>query len=338
MRTKHARPSQGTSVANPPVMHRALGVGIAFVLLAACSAAPSDDEDVADSDGLAQSTECSGSAILARIPEGPRHDAVARAVWRVGTQAPYSPAKSSGGYRNDCSGFVAMVWQDPKQPSTQGYPPFKANPGFAEIPFAELQPGDALNRPTLKPCSIGMCGHIRLFGGFVDAEKTRFCVLEHAGPSGAPPLARLGKSEDVTAYRPIKNLSLPDVGGAPPTPPPPPPVAGCGELGVNEALGVDQAKLSCDGRFALVMQADGNLVLYQGGTALWSSRTVGAGGTTAIMQGDGNFVVYQDGMKAAVWNSHTNGHAGATLRVQDDGNVVVGSGGAVYWASGTGGH
>ena len=110
-----------------------------------------------------------------------------------------------------------MAWQDPKQPSTQGYPPFQAKPGFAEVAFSDLQPGDALNRPTLKPCSIGMCGHIRLFGGFVDAEKTRFCVLEHAGPAGAPPLARLGKS--ATEYADV-NGRFPDP--APLTPMVPP--------------------------------------------------------------------------------------------------------------------
>ncbi|MFC3690379.1 hypothetical protein [Aquipuribacter hungaricus] len=42
----------------------------------------------------------------------------------------------------------------------------------------------------------------------------------------------------------------------------------------------------------LVMQADGNLVLYRGQTPLWSSETSGNPGAFAVMQGDGNLVVY----------------------------------------------
>jgi hypothetical protein len=42
----------------------------------------------------------------------------------------------------------------------------------------------------------------------------------------------------------------------------------------------------------LLMQSDGNLVLYRGATALWSSRTAGNPGAFAVMQADGNLVVY----------------------------------------------
>lgn len=312
-------------------------VSLTLVALAACSAAP--DDEVVSEDGLAESTECSGAAILARIPEGPRHDAVARAVWRVGSKPPYDPNRSSGGYRNDCSGFTAAAWLDRNQPSTGAYPPFAPNASFVEVPFDQLQPGDALNRKTRSSCKIGTCGHIRLFGGFVDAEKTRFCVLEHAAPYGAPPVARLGKAEDL-AYLPIKNVSLPDVG--PNTPPPPPSLpptttTGCGALGVDEALGVNEAKTSCDGRYSLVMQGDGNLVLYRAGVALWNTQTVGRGGAALVMQNDGNLVMYQNGTGKAVWNTGTAGHAGATLAVQDDGNVVLYDGGKALWSTGTAG-
>lgn len=42
----------------------------------------------------------------------------------------------------------------------------------------------------------------------------------------------------------------------------------------------------------LLMQSDGNLVLYRGSVALWSSRTSGNPGAFAVMQADGNLVVY----------------------------------------------
>jgi len=113
---------------------------------------------------------------------------------------------------------------------------------------------------------------------------------------------------------------------------------GCGSLGANKSLGVNQTLLSCDGRFTLVLGGDGNLVLYEGSTALWAANIAGKSGTTAIMQGDGNFVVYTAG-GTPVWASNTAGNSGASLLVQDDGNVVISSSsGASLWTTGTGGH
>ncbi|WP_053729520.1 hypothetical protein [Streptomyces sp. WM6378] len=53
----------------------------------------------------------------------------------------------------------------------------------------------------------------------------------------------------------------------------------------------------------LIMQRDGNLVVYVNGSPRWAANTVGCG-YKAVMQTDGNFVVYaQDGH--ACWESHT---------------------------------
>ncbi|GAA1270723.1 hypothetical protein GCM10009665_68790 [Kitasatospora nipponensis] len=79
----------------------------------------------------------------------------------------------------------------------------------------------------------------------------------------------------------------------------------------------------------LIMQQDGNLVLYRksDGAALWNSRTAGNNGAWLAMQGDGNAVVYKAGGSStnggAVWASGTFGNAGAYLKLQDDGNLVV---------------
>ena len=83
-------------------------------------------------------------------------------------------------------------------------------------------------------------------------------------------------------------------------------------------------------RAYLVMQGDGNLVLYErhdkGGSrvdvAAWSTQTDGRGGVRAVMQDDGNFVVY-DGRSNPLWHSHTDRNPGARLVLQDDGNLVV---------------
>ncbi|MFD4551883.1 hypothetical protein [Streptomyces sp. NPDC058466] len=91
----------------------------------------------------------------------------------------------------------------------------------------------------------------------------------------------------------------------------------------------------------LVMQSDGNLVMYRlrDGAAIWSTHTSGHPGAYAVMQTDGNFVVY-DAANRFLWNSNTVS-PGAWAILQNDGNFVVykstggpGVGGAL-WASNT---
>nr|WP_325570607.1 lectin [Actinospica sp.] len=120
--------------------------------------------------------------------------------------------------------------------------------------------------------------------------------------------------------------------------PSPTATAGCGMLTADQNFVVNKPLLSCDGRFKLVLGGDGNLVLYQGGTVLWSAKTSGKGATQAYMQGDGNFVLYT-AAGSPVWSSGTAGNNGATLSVQDDGNVVIASSaGKSLWTTGTAGH
>ncbi|MHB8875613.1 MAG: M23 family metallopeptidase [Myxococcaceae bacterium] len=105
-------------------------------------------------------------------------------------------------------------------------------------------------------------------------------------------------------------------------PPAPAPAPGCGMLVPGQSLSRGQAKGSCDGRFVLAMQTDGNLVLYQNGQALWHTHTYGTAASVVVMQGDGNLVLY-DGSGRAYWSSGTYGHANAFTAIQNDGNLVV---------------
>jgi hypothetical protein len=101
-------------------------------------------------------------------------------------------------------------------------------------------------------------------------------------------------------------------------------------------LTAGQALWSCDGVYDLAMQTDGNLVLYKGSTALWSSNTAGTAGQFVIMQDDGNLVVYT-AASVGLWSSATAGDGcGVYLAVQTDGNLVLyTSGGTAIWDTGT---
>ena len=97
--------------------------------------------------------------------------------------------------------------------------------------------------------------------------------------------------------------------------------------GINEGttLKPGQAVYSASRNHELLMQGDGNLVLYNttNGAAVWNSRTYGNAGAYAVFQDDGNFVVY-GANGAALWYSATNGQSGSQyLSVQDDGNMVI---------------
>ena len=63
------------------------------------------------------------------------------------------------------------------------------------------------------------------------------------------------------------------------------------------------------------MQNDGNLVLYQGGGAIWNTGTYGqdcsANQCVAIFQSDGKLVVYNG--SAVLWSSGTYGNSQAGL-------------------------
>ena len=72
------------------------------------------------------------------------------------------------------------------------------------------------------------------------------------------------------------------------------------------------------------MQTDGNLVMYaggaNGGSAIWASNTRYVGTDNVIMQSDGNLVVRAGTVPACAtgtWGSY------GYLRVQSDGNLVV---------------
>lgn len=109
-------------------------------------------------------------------------------------------------------------------------------------------------------------------------------------------------------------------------------VAPQAELAAGQTL--SQALWSLDGRFRLLLQGDGNLVIYRNadGHPIWSTGTTT--GVRLVNQNDGNLVLYRaDGV--AVWSSKTYGKGPSSLWMQQDGNLVLyrNSDATVTWAS-----
>ncbi|MGB4759570.1 MAG: hypothetical protein WBP26_05960 [Candidatus Saccharimonadales bacterium] len=105
----------------------------------------------------------------------------------------------------------------------------------------------------------------------------------------------------------------------------------CGEpetavntLKTGGQLGPGQALFSHNGQYRLVMQPDGNLVLYKGTSVLWRSATNNGILSYFTVQTDRNMVIYQYAY-GPYWASNTSTSASGTYRllVQNDGNVVA---------------
>ncbi|MFF9147249.1 tyrosinase family protein [Streptomyces sp. NPDC014861] len=91
---------------------------------------------------------------------------------------------------------------------------------------------------------------------------------------------------------------------------------------------------SGDGRYRLVYETDGNLVLYQDGerTPRWSSGTQRRAPGMCVMQMDGDLTI-DDADGQRVWSLGTDGH-GNRLRLTEEGALEVsGLSGEVAWRS-----
>jgi hypothetical protein len=91
----------------------------------------------------------------------------------------------------------------------------------------------------------------------------------------------------------------------------------------NMTLYPGQNLKSSDGRYKLVLQGDGNLVLYSDrGKVLWDTHTNGRDVYRLILQGDGNLVLYATSGRP-MWYTHTSHKGGYRLVLQSDGNLVL---------------
>lgn len=94
---------------------------------------------------------------------------------------------------------------------------------------------------------------------------------------------------------------------------------------------------TADRRYHLILQGDGNLVLYSPNRAIWATGTDGKSVSFLAMQGDGNLVLYDKSGKP-LWYSSTSGRRNMHLTIQQDGNLVLYNVyGTPYWNTQTNG-
>jgi hypothetical protein len=112
---------------------------------------------------------------------------------------------------------------------------------------------------------------------------------------------------------------------------------GSDRLALGQNLLTDHYLRSANGQYLLLMQGDGNLVLYRSnGQAVWATGTNGSGPGSVNFQADGNVVLYRSNGQAA-WATATDGYAtpgfSGRFQLQDDGILVLWWGGKAIWKS-----
>ncbi|HWS36756.1 MAG TPA: LamG-like jellyroll fold domain-containing protein, partial [Actinoplanes sp.] len=107
--------------------------------------------------------------------------------------------------------------------------------------------------------------------------------------------------------------------------------SGSNTLSAGQAMYAGDGLRSNGGEFELLMQEDGNFVLYQKGRAVWSTGTYPQPGAWLTLQADGNLVVFSS-TGTVLWSSNTAGTGAERLFLYDDGDLVLlDSTGRVVW-------
>jgi hypothetical protein len=102
-------------------------------------------------------------------------------------------------------------------------------------------------------------------------------------------------------------------------------------LGNGQVLRAGDYIISNDNRYRLIMQDTGDLQLLGPGGLEWSTNTGLAYMGWLIMQADGNLVIYSAN-GTPVWATGTSSGSSSRLVVQNDGNVVIYSSGGPVWS------
>ncbi|KAL6466291.1 hypothetical protein MHYP_G00264240 [Metynnis hypsauchen] len=105
-------------------------------------------------------------------------------------------------------------------------------------------------------------------------------------------------------------------------------------LFTNQELHKGDFLLSNDRNYKAIFQDDGNFVVY-GWKPVWASDTYGKPVTRLVMQGDGNLVLYTNEGQP-LWASNTWQNSVSndnSLFINNDGHLAVQRGSKVLWTS-----
>lgn len=115
-----------------------------------------------------------------------RDEVIQRAKTWTDIAVPYSMNRyrsdANGRYRTDCSGFVSMAWHlSSSSANNYGETTGTLLDFTSSISKESLKPGDILLNP-----SAGASGHVAIFGGWADADHTKYEAYEESGgePNG----------------------------------------------------------------------------------------------------------------------------------------------------------
>jgi hypothetical protein len=150
------------------------------------------------------------------------------------------------------------------------------------------------------------------------------CILNYSNCTDGNAIIRSTDNTDILAFTTGTSVTLNDYND---------------NIASGQALNAGQSIISRNVMNMLILQTDGNLVLYGSGRPLWWTGTGGSGATKLVMQADGNLVLYRANGTPVWWNG-AGGRGASTAVLQDDGNFVtyINSSGAPSWFTGTGGH
>jgi hypothetical protein len=109
------------------------------------------------------------------------------------------------------------------------------------------------------------------------------------------------------------------------------------KLLVNQKLNVGQVLASDNGLYYLILQQDGNLVVYNNqDKALWAAGTSGKKSAYLIMQTDNNFCVYPSSGSGAFWCAMSEGSGAVQASMDNDGVLrLYNSANKAVWTFGT---
>ncbi len=108
---------------------------------------------------------------------------------------------------------------------------------------------------------------------------------------------------------------------------------------LGECLLNGRMLVSDNDTYKLIMQNDGNLVLYKFNEPVWSTNTIGAESSPpyrVCLHEDGNLVVYGtiEGKETPRWQTNTGGKGVKSLIVHDDGTIILlGGQNEIVWKS-----